>query len=566
METNRKKWGVGIFVMTLLMLVMAWTTLTGVVGRLRAEYFVRQAGEALEAGNWQRAARLGSSAYYLDTRRHDAALITARAELKQQSPSTVDWWRRGLAVREQPVDELRTLVTMLVGSGQKTEALLFMNRLLLEDPNGLETQVLWMRLMESLKRYHEVLDTSRNIVDRDSTDWAVHQRYVQLQIGLGGEEGKQMAVRHLKNLIQNGGPLALESARMLSRAWEISAEARISGGRYLIENSMSELDTIQGFRALGTNEWIVAQKKYNELLGMVEGDALTDAAKWAVGIREYGWLLEGISIEEYIARAADPSPYYAACLANEQYEKLITATESRLERDVTTNAIQLYYRGMGLVGLGRTDEAHASFQLAVDVAEGEEIAGLEALLFAGKKWDQLQNLYDRVTMDYPERTSYLHKALSVAYHRADTAKIERLLELVDVTQLRQQPVLEAFVVYLNLLTRGWDTTTHDRLEALLAEYPQTFEFRLLLGMSYVLAGKKDFGVGFLEGMPQLGQTAPRFIRVCAAFLGVDRVTVLEPGEWELLMPRERLLLLQAEDTRRGFVSHTAERSVRILFH
>jgi hypothetical protein len=525
-----------------------------VVG-MRADTFERRAEEALAEGRWAAAARFGAAAYYLDGSRSKAALLTARANLRQRSPLTVDWWRRGLDHPEQPVEELRELIGLLLESGANEESLPFLNRLLLED-DGVETRAIWMRAMRAMKRYGAALAISEDLIGRAGATWEAHRDTIELRSVLLGENGQEAARGYLADLMAEGGDSGREAARVLLRMGGGSTEDRLAVARQLLEMAALPTDELAAYcvlEAAGEVESGTTHDSFRRLLAEAEGEGLTRLALMAIRLEAAAWVVESLDFSEYTARGGQMEVYFEACLKGGRETVLLELTEEVGSTPVGSRARALltYYRGMGQLGLGQAMEARESFVLAAEIADPAEVPILEAKLYAIAGWEALQVLYRRLLTDQPNHLPYRQKALMVAYYQADQARLEALLEDLDPEALEPYPVALAFTLYLRLLIHGWTHEDHMHLEALMARYPETFDFRLLLGFSHLLAGEPTFASGFTAQMPGLDPSAPRYLRVCAGLLGASGEAFLSSAERLELLPRERHLLALSEARRQG---------------
>lgn len=531
-----------------LLAVFGWKSGRERVLEWRSAYLEKRAEDALENGEWSTAARLGASAYYLGEGRGGAALVTARAHLRQRSPLTVDWWRRGLEAADQPVDELRELVTLLLESGAYEESLEFLNRLLLEDPDGWETHSLWMRAMESLKRYGEALAIGEALMGREGVDWAAQRRHLELRSGLLGADGEAAAVQVLRERVVSGGASALDAARMLSQLESLPVEARLVAAEVLVEQGDRPTDALDGLWLMeraGVAKKGSTGERYALILSEAQGKTLTQVALASIRLGQPRWLLEAIEAPEYLQRGGQLEVYFEACLRGGMAGEVLKWAETLDAASIPTGsrALLSYYRAMGHRELGSSEAAAQRLRLAVEIVSPAEVPVLEAKLYATGEWDFLQELYGRLLREAPGQAAYRQKALTVAYMRADQGRIEALLEDLDPEVLEAYPVALSFAIYLRLLSKGWNLADHERLESLVARYPETFDFRLLLGFSHLLAGEEAYARGFTEQMPQLDLAAPRYLRVCASLLGDSGEQWIRPPEHLQLLPRERRLLV-----------------------
>jgi hypothetical protein len=183
--------------------------------------------------------------------------------------------------------------------------------------------------------------------------------------------------------------------------------------------------------------------------------------------------------------------------------------------------------------------------VAVETATADETEALASTLSVMGEWILLQRLMENRLREDPANPEYLVKLIGAYYYAGDAAPLPPLLEKLKRGSLESQPVWESFIYYLHLLIDGFNPDSHMQLEAMLARYPEVFEYRLVLGLSFLLNGQPQLARGLVEDMPDLPPATARHLRVIAIILGMPADTLLLPGERDQLLPRERFLISQA---------------------
>lgn len=206
---------------------------------------------------------------------------------------------------------------------------------------------------------------------------------------------------------------------------------------------------------------------------------------------------------------------------------------------------RLWLVSLGMQGRLGSAQAYAEkmdLEFTIVPGKQDDSDALASNLFQAGEWQLLQQVLERRLREDPDNPEVLVKLLGAHYHAGDPAPLPELLEQVGPGALESQPVWESFVNYLDLLINGFSPATHQRLEALLARYPEVFEYRLVLGLSFLLHGQPNLARGLIVDMPDMPLATPRHLRVCAILLGLPETDLLPPAERELLLPRERSLI------------------------
>lgn len=545
--TLRKLLLIGSLVVIGMVLVvfLARDAIVGEVQDFRAERLRTQAMEAFEAGLWEKASRVGTAAHYLKPEDADIQLLVARALLKQRAPGSVAWWMRVIEQPDLPVEELRELTSILINSRRLESGLQFLNRLVELDPDSEETRRIWLQSLEIQRRMTGIMELAGRMVEEGSDDWAIHRQYLVMQRAMGGEQGETAILEHLRKLIEADSALSLVAAREISGYDESTREDRLLAAAYLLENGEDALDRLyamslevrEGIRDSGNLKPVI-----DEIVKEGSGQDLANLIRWSIWMGNTEAVLTELDFDTYLEREGAAEVYFEALLADESYRRLIELSESRFSSSRPDASIFMYYRALAWERLGDGEQARETLQLAVDVADPENTDSLERKLFQDERWDLLTRLYRRLLESDPENPLFLQKHLAANYYLGNQDVLISSLEDMDLDFFSGQPAVQGFILYLRMLTMGASHEDHTELERLLTAYPEIFDFRLILGVSYLLRDRFDLARGFLEGMPELTLRAPRFLRVCAVLLGLSERDLIAPGEREYLLPREQLLL------------------------
>ncbi len=218
------------------------------INSIRSERLQSQAVTAFEQEHWAEAARIGQAAYYLDKDNKEVQMIVARALLKLRAWSALSWWNMILDEPDIPVDELREMTAALLEGRFVEEALPLLSRLMQLDPDNPETKRLWLRSLEVQHRYRKALSVAGSIAQSDVDDWSIHQAYMTMQRNLSPDEGMDEVIQHLKRLLDEQGPLAINAARQLLFSPRADVEIREQAARYIEEKAESAIDTIGSVR------------------------------------------------------------------------------------------------------------------------------------------------------------------------------------------------------------------------------------------------------------------------------------------------------------------------------
>ncbi|NDV62338.1 hypothetical protein G0Q06_07750 [Puniceicoccales bacterium CK1056] len=517
------------------------------VNGIRSERLVSKAEEAFSQELWEQAARQGKAAYYLDSENKAVQLLVARALLKQRDRSAVDWWKLVIDEPDLPIDELRLLTEVLLTAGELEDGTTFLGRLMILDGENPETRRLWLTALQMERRYSRMMSLAGELAGSGSEDWSIHQLHMSMQENFYGEKGEELVIDHLRRLIEEDGPLSLRAARELAAHPTVDTKTRLLATDYLEEHPQDDLDILYG-RSVAVKSGALDRDELFPILDQIleapSSEELQELTRWATWMDAVSWFLDTVSWETFIGTGANGELYLRLLYNQGAYDRLLTLTEREYKDRQAGSSALLYYRAAALEQLGFLDEASAALELAIDVVNPTETTEIEGFLVRDNRWDLLVKLYEIILKDEGGNPIYLLKALGAYYYIGDQTNLERILEQIELGEYDAEPGKASFILYLRLLLEGYRPELNRRLESLLTQYPEVFEFRLVLGVSYLLQGRQDVASGFLQGMPELGRTSPRFLRVAAILLGVSRESLIFPEESEFLLPREAFLLSQ----------------------
>ena len=517
----------------------------GVINGIRAERMFAKAEEAFAAERWTDAARMGTAAHHLDPDNPRIDLLVARALLKQRNGAAVAWWNMVIDEPNLPVGELRELTTALLAARQLEQALPFLSRLVELDGGNPETHKLWLQSLQLQHRYRKVQSLASQFAQQGSADWCLHRAYVQMQQSAAQGDDLNPVIEHLKKLLQAGGPLALNASREILRLQGIDAGTVRLAARYLSENSGNLLDRLY---AMGTAVRLGDQPRdsldalLNEVLAEPEAGQLEQVLLWSTLMNEEDWFLDNVDWSSYYQNQGSPDAYLRLLYTQQRFDQLLQLTESTASEAGTSMAAFLYFRSLVLRERGDEDGAEAALGLAVETVDPSSYPVLERYLAGDGNWNLLSQLYAKALIDNPDDPVYLAKALGASYYSGQQDELAPFLDRLDLTDFEDKPDIQGFILYCRLLETGFDAEAHKDLEFLMAEYPEVFDFRLILAVSYAMQGRATLGQQLIEGMPEIPENAPRYLRVAAVIMGLPAEELLLSGEREELLPRERFLI------------------------
>ncbi|MEX0330148.1 MAG: hypothetical protein AB3N64_01880 [Puniceicoccaceae bacterium] len=515
------------------------------VNEYRAERIFTRAQEAFAAEKWAEASRLGIAAHHLDPANTQIDLLVARSLLQQRNAATVAWWKLVLDEPELPVDELRELTKALLAARDVDEALPFLSRLVELDGDNPETQQLWLASLQLQHRYDKVRALAGTFAQGGSEDWNIHSAYIRMQRSMDADAGLESVVTHLDQLIAEAGSLALPAAREMIFLPGVSSAHLLDAANYLKTQSENPVDQLlaSGVEIKETGGSLDSALPYlNRILDDPQPGDLDKVFNWAKWMGAGSWILDKIDWQTHQEFGGTPDPFLGLLLAEGMNAQLLELTEAAASEGGDQMTAFLYYRSIVLQETGETEEARSILNLAVQTVDPEHYRILERYLARDGQWQLLSDLYDILLENNPEEPVYIVKALSSRYYSGDHDALPPLLQQADMEAYQAQPDAKGFILYLKLLQEGSTPEIHNAIEGLMAAFPNVYDFRLILGVSYTLQGQRAQGRELIADMPPLGMNAPRYIRVAAVILGNPADDLLRMTEREVLLPREKFLI------------------------
>lgn len=515
------------------------------VNGIRAERIHAKAIEAFEAERWEQASRLGTAAHHLDNGNAEIDLLVARSFLKQRNAAAISWWLLVLDEPGLPVDELRELTAALLVGQDLEVAMPFLSRLVELDGDNPETHRLWLQSLQIQHRYGRVRTLASEFAKSGSEDWSIHRAYMYMQKNIDRDGGDDAIISHLLELIEEDGPLALNAARELIVFRGLDPEPLALTAAYLESNAQTNMD-----RLFATSAAVRAGQRSRGDLDSVLEDILAEPADddflklvvWAKWMGEADWFLSRLDWETFRDNGGTADAFLDLLYTERRFGELLQLTESAASEGGEGMAVFLYYRSVALLESGDPEGAQETLDLAVQTVDPASYASLERYLSRDQRWELLSRLYDIILRNSPGESIFLGKALGARYYAGLQDELKPILEQIHLEEYSKQPNIQGFLLYARLLDEGFTAQTHKEIETLMADFPEIFDFRLVLGVSYVLQGRRALGEDLLTGMPPLGLDAPRYLRVAAVILGLPEDDLLLLGERELLLPKELYLL------------------------
>lgn len=508
----------------------------------RAERIMERAELAFAEERWEDVVRLGQAAHFLIPDADGPELLVALALLRQRDAATISWWERIIDQPDLPIEDLRLLISGLLGMGDVDRALPFINRLVELDPDAVETRRLWLQSLQEQGRYARAFSLAEAFTAQGEMDWNIHRTYLQLR---RGEDVGEALIGHLAGLLEEDGPLSLNAARELVVIEPASPDLRDQAATYLLEHAEDDLDRLYAVSHAVQRGQAEATEVFDLLDRMIAdpgADLIEPLAEWVEWYGAEDWFAENVTWELFQASGGAAEPYLALLLRAEAYDRILALTQNFSEESGDTLAAFLYFRSQALVQTGEPERAAEALGLSVQAIDPEVAGGLESFLLRGGYWELLEQLYQAMLLNDPEDEVIQFKILATRYFDGDQGALLSPLRTLPPGSFEDRPNMEGLLCYLHLILKGSTPELHQHLERLMTEYPEVFDFRLLVGVSHVLRGNVTVGRSLAEEMPELGRDGPLYLRVAAVLLGYPADALLGLQERADLLPREKYLL------------------------
>lgn len=544
--SRKAVWILGIVGTGILLVVVLGILLRGpiqeAVREMRSERLAEKAEASFAEEDWETAARQGRAAHYLAPEEKAIQVLVARALLKQRSQNAVEWWKLVVEEPDLPVEELRTLTEALLARGNLEDGLLFLSRLVELDGENPATQRLWLRALRDQRRFRNFATLTENLVERGSEDWSIHRDYLRLR---GREEGMEMVAEHLAELVEAEGPLSLQAARELVGLEEATEAERQRAADWLREHGEDRMDRLYSESLavkLGEAGFEEVEDLFESVAREPEAGELEMLLSWAEWMGQTARYVEEVDWAAYRESGAAAVGYLGALADLGRYEAIREVARSTSDVNAEDRPALLYFRSVALLETGEEERSRETLRMAVETANPSQSLQLERLLMRGGYWELLTELYVGLLEEQPENPVLLFKNMTAEYYAGRQGKVRDLLQSFQAESEEAQVEQRTLELYLSLLLEGPKAETHQRLEELMTRYPQVFDLRLVVGVSWLLQERGQLARELAAGMPEMDLSAPRHLRVAAILLGGERSELLAPGEWEQLLDRERFLL------------------------
>jgi hypothetical protein len=524
------------------------------VQKYRAGKLFAEAKELYEQELWEQASRRGSVAHQLDQENEAIMLLVARALLKERRADAVEWMRKALRSPDVEAEELQLLTRSLLASAQVEEAMDFLARLYEIDPEGLETQRLWLATLEAQRRTSGSYEVLAGLVQDGAEDWSLHERYLSLQRNRGSESWREDTEAHLLGLVRSNQTISRLAARELCGFVDASDAARLEAGRFL--ERVSEPGSLDQLIAMTVRVQLTGEgeaallEAATQLLEDGEATGHEELLQWAVWAERLGWLLDRLDWSSYDSSGADEQMYLQALLLDNRHAEVLRITEALGQDGGRDASAVLFFRSQALIGQGLLEDAERVLRIAVQSVNPDNFAVFERLLMSEQRSDLLLELYELVEQARGINPQLRQRLIAMNYQAGNHARIVELIRDLELAEYLFRPEIFPFFGYLKLLTAGDLAATHSLLEEALLEYPEYYDHHVLVALSYQLLGQAGAAQRLAGAVETPGIGAPRFLRVAAVGLGMGASTdMLRPDEWEGLLPPELRLISEAESTR-----------------
>ena len=522
----------------------------------RAAGFADKSLQAYELGNYKSALDHAMTACGLAPQNEEYALIRARAALRYKVRDIFRLWAPILRYEGTTAADLVDLVEMLEDLEQEASINATLPVLLEKDPTNSDGRRLYLRALLRDFQYEAVREVAGQWIEDGSRDWGVHGAYVSALLNFPDPAIQAEGKAHLESLVDDPTRLGLNAIRRLL-TMELTPEqtrdliARVED-HPLAERGDKMVTLAWRYREEGSTTFEDAQREVLALIDFEDPLQRTEYLQWLARLGRHSLVLENLTEKDAVADAALCRLYLNAKIETGAEAEVIDFTIGNKDDLPLSQASLLLIRSRALARLGNQQELEKTLTLAVRVADLRDFAELEREFAQLGRWRNLGDLYRTLMENRATRQFGAGKLIFSHYFLNNEPELVSTLKDLSLDEFRDDANLLNFVAYLKLLYEN-DTRLEvtQALEDLMAEYPNLYDFRIILALAYKLDGNDRVVNELLPFIPpQLNDAQLRYLRLAHRVI-FEAVSKQEgaaftpaPLEFDDLLPRERAILLQ----------------------
>jgi hypothetical protein len=523
----------------------------------RAGLLAERASQAYEVGNFQTAFDHAFSASLMAPDDLEIAILRARAALKLERRNPFALWEPILHEPAVTAAHLVELAERLDALGQPQQVNQVLPVLLARDPANERGRELYLQSLYRDFRFTTVERLAGRWIEEGTASWPIHSAFVEALFNYPTEEKRAQGLAHLHRLSERPDTLGLYALRrLLSLPHLDPEETRTCVGRLEAHPEAAPEDKVLvlGWRyfregSIGFNE---AHRGVLQLIDIEEPQDRKRYLTWLSNMQRFDLVLEKLELETAVRDGELYRLLLNAMIEAGRASEVVTLTiETTAELPLTETAV-LVLRARALGALGQQEELNKALDLAVRLSTLDDFQELERELARLNRWRNLGELYWRLMENRMTQSFAAGKLIFSTYYLNDETGLIKALESIKVEQFAGDPNLQCFVSYLKLLY-----APNERLEAahaledLIAQHPNLFDFRIVLSLAHLLAGRVEMVERLQPAIPpELPAEQLRYLRVAhhivrhfAESPDDRRAAMAGKIPFDDLLPRERALLL-----------------------
>jgi len=463
---------------------------------LAHDYLLKQSREYSEEGQADLAFQKAYRASRLFPDSEEAKVLLARSTLEYPHRNQSLFWNAIIDSPERTPEDLKNYVNSLLDSFQYKKAERLIPRLFKELPDDDEVQTLYTQYLLRKKDYAEIIEVVPGLIKKghESTElW--NSLYIALST-IGSEEARISAARLMLQNARRKDSIGADAATRLLNLDVVREEVAVEIARNLLENpSSSKEDRLLALRFLSSVDSansVPIEKYLVEFFSPETSDEdLLLLCRYYASMNDFEEILSLAPESRFFQSREISQIYHQALIESGQVQKAFDHS-LRMDPDPGLNSLdRLLIRAQALLAMGRQEEFNETLDIAVEEASLSQFSELEELIFKFENWKIADRLYERLLDIEGLESIGLQKMVWSKYLQGDEFELLQYLRQVDLSDYTEEPAILAFLIYVKLLFQQDVMDSRFHLERLIAEYPQTADFKFVQAFSLLQDRKPE---------------------------------------------------------------------------
>jgi len=387
-------------------------------------------------------------------------------------------------------------VNSLLDSFQYKKAERLIPRLFKELPDDDEVQNLYTQYLLRKKEYAEIIEVVPGLIKEghESTElW--NSLYIALST-IGSKEARISAARLMLQNARRKDSIGADAATRLLNLDVVREEVAVEIARNLLENpSSSKEDRLLALRFLSSVDSansVPIEKYLVEFFSPETSDEdLLLLCRYYASMNDFEEILSLAPESRFFQSREISQIYHQALIESGKVQKAFDHS-LRMDPDTGLNSLdRLLIRAQALLAMGRQEEFNETLDIAVEEASLSQFSELEELIFKFENWKIADRLYERLLDIEGLESIGLQKMVWSKYLQGDEFELLQYLRQVDLSDYTEEPAILAFLIYVKLLFQQDVMDSRFHLERLIAEYPQTADFKFVQAFSLLQDRKPE---------------------------------------------------------------------------